>query len=164
MLGVDDSRNTARFLYLRHGMDSQCGFTGRLRTVYLDDTSSRITAYAQRVVQTDTTGRNNGYILHFVVTQFHDGTLAIFFVNLCHRGLQSFQFVCRRRQFLCHKTIYNLVIYHLFIYRVQRYKKKSTYARLCLFFLVFFVITAIFPCPALPASGFACMADVPAVE
>ena len=46
MLGIDDCRNTAGFLYLCHRVDSEGRLTGRLRTVDLDDTSFRITADA----------------------------------------------------------------------------------------------------------------------
>ena len=67
VLGIDDSGNAALFLNLGHGVDSEGGLTGRLRTVDLDDTSSRITSYAQRVVQTEAAGRDDGHILNVLV-------------------------------------------------------------------------------------------------
>ena len=102
VLGINDSGDAALFLHLCHGVDSEGGLTGRLRTVDLDDTSFGVTTYAQGVVQTQTTGRDNGHILNVLVTQFHNGTFAIFFINLCHRGLQCFELVCIRCLFLCH--------------------------------------------------------------
>ena len=110
MLGIDDCRNTAGFLHLCHRVDSEGRLTGRLRTVDLDDTSFRITADAQSVVQTQTTRRNHGNVLYLLITQTHDGALSEVFVNLCHRVLQRFQFVCRWSLFFCHNIVIFLII------------------------------------------------------
>ena len=128
MLGIDDSRNTSLFLHLRHRVDSESGLTGRLRTVDLDDTSFRVTANAQRIVQTQTSGRNNGNVLNTLVSQFHDGTFAIFFVNLRHRSLQCFELVCRWCLFLCHNNS-NLDL------RCKGTKKKA-HTQVCAHFLL----------------------------
>ena len=67
VLGIDDSGYAAVLLHLRHGVGSQRGLTGRLRTIDLDDASARITAYAKRVVETQTARRDNGYVLDILV-------------------------------------------------------------------------------------------------
>ena len=47
VFGIDDSRDTALLLYLCHSMDGESGFTRRLWTINLYDTSARVTAYAK---------------------------------------------------------------------------------------------------------------------
>ena len=51
MLGIDKARNTAPLLYLGHRMKRQCGLTGGLRSVDLNDTALREAAGAQRDIQ-----------------------------------------------------------------------------------------------------------------
>ena len=104
MLCINDRCDAALFLHLCHGVDSQGCLTGRLRTIDLDDTSFRVAANAQRVVQSQTAGRNHRYVVDLLITQTHDSALAEVLVNFCHCILQRFQLLCRRFV-LCHNCI-----------------------------------------------------------
>ena len=92
MLGIDEGSNTASLLSLCDGMDGQCCLTRRFRTIDLDDTSPWITAYAQCIVESDTTRRNYLDILDVLIAEFHDRALAEVFLNLRHGCLEGFQF------------------------------------------------------------------------
>ena len=87
MLGIDNSRNTTRFLSLCNGMYGQSRFTGRLRSINLDDTASRITSYSQRRIQSDGTSGYHSDFLYRVISQFHNSTSAITLFYLVHGRL-----------------------------------------------------------------------------
>ena len=91
MFGVDKSSNTASLLCFGDGMNGKCCLTGRLRTVYLNNSSAWITAHSERHIQADAAGRNNAYILYLLVAQLHDGAFSKVFFYFRHRCLQGFQ-------------------------------------------------------------------------
>ena len=84
VLGIDDGCNSALLLSLSDGERSQCGFTRRFRTVDFDDTSARVSAHAQCVVETDDAARNHLDVFDIVVAEFHNRSAAEVFLYLCH--------------------------------------------------------------------------------
>ena len=82
MLSVDEGSDAAVLLCLCDGMDGERGLTGRLRTIDFYDTSLRVAANAESGVQTDTAGRYDLDIIHLLVAELHDGSLAEVFFYL----------------------------------------------------------------------------------
>ncbi|MNN62151.1 hypothetical protein D3C81_1774320 [compost metagenome] len=72
MLGVDEGTGSAHFLGLGDDRQGQRGFTGRLRTVDLDDTAFWQAANAQGNVQAQGAGGNGRNRLALVIAHAHD--------------------------------------------------------------------------------------------
>ena len=82
MFGIYKRCNTAGFLGLGYGMERQGCLTGRLGTVYLDDTSLGIAADTQSMIQRNRPGGYHFDILYGFVSETHDGAAAIVLFNL----------------------------------------------------------------------------------
>ena len=82
MLCIDESSDAAVLLCLCDGVDGERGLTRRLRAIDFYDTSLRITANAESGVQTDAAGRDYFDIIHLLVAELHDGSLAEVFFYL----------------------------------------------------------------------------------
>ena len=109
MLHVDVRGLTAVFLGGGHNVQGQGGFTGGLRPVNLHNTSSGDAADAQGQVKGQGTGGERLHIHGNVVSQTHDGALAVVLLNFGNGGLQRLFLVAvcrggdRRNLFLlCH--------------------------------------------------------------
>ena len=83
MLRIDKGRNAASLLYLRNGMKRQSGLSGRLRTVNLDDSSSRKAACTERNIHGKRSGRHHlDVLVHAGISQLHDGALSAILLYL----------------------------------------------------------------------------------
>ena len=116
MLRIDECRYATLLLSLCNSMDCKRCFTRRLRTIYLNDTPTRITAHAERGIQSDTSRRNNLHILNLLVSEFHYRAFSEIFFYLRHCRLQRFHLLVLRVQgvglfcFLCHNTTPSLIL------------------------------------------------------
>ena len=109
MLYVNESHFAAVFLCLGNAVQSQRGFTGRLRAINLYHTAAGQAADAQRQVQRQTAGGNGVHVHGHVLAQLHHRAFTELFFNLRKRRLQRRFFIARRlfggghdRFFLCH--------------------------------------------------------------
>ena len=83
MLRIDKGRNPASLLYLCNGMKCQSGLTGRLRTVNLDNSSSRKAACTERNIHGKRSGRYHlDVLVDAGISQLHDGTLSAILLYL----------------------------------------------------------------------------------
>ena len=83
MLRIDESRNATHLLSLGNRMNGQRRLTRRLRSVNLDNSSSREASRSKCNVHRKGTGRNHLNILvHTGVPQLHDGALSAILLYL----------------------------------------------------------------------------------
>src|SRR6266567_6924442 len=95
MLGVDERRNPACLLGIRHGVQRQGGLAAALRAVDLDDAAARQAAEAQRHVQRDGTGRDHLDRHPRLLAEAHDRALAELPLDLEDSGFQGLVPVAR---------------------------------------------------------------------
>ena len=99
MLCVYKRRNSAEFLSFRNRMQGKSRFSRTFRTVHLNNSTARITAYTESLVEQNRTRRNNINALSIrLSSKFHKraGTKLLF--NLDASRFKSFQFfrhICR---------------------------------------------------------------------
>ncbi len=81
IFSIDEGTSASLLLTLGNGMQGKGCFTGRFRTINLDDSSLWIAANAKGSIQSDGTGRNciNRYI--GTIAKPHDTAFAIFLFN-----------------------------------------------------------------------------------
>ena len=112
MLGIDEGSDTASLLSLSNSVDGKRCLTTRLRTVYLYNASLGVAANAEGSVKSDTSSRDNIYILYFLVAHTHDAALAKVFLYLRHSSLQGFHLLLLWSElfalffFLCHSYFF----------------------------------------------------------
>ena len=112
MLRIDDGCDAAVFLRLGDGVNGKRSLTGTFRTINLNDTTFGVTADTQGMVQCDGTAGNHLRGIPFgLVSQFHDGTLAVILLNFVNGCLECLETGCSLRCvncFFCH-NLTNLV-------------------------------------------------------
>ena len=81
---IDEGRDAARLLCIGHGMQGDRGLTAGLRAVDLDHAAAREAADPERHIERDRTGRDDLDGRPDVVTETHDGTLAVLLLDLSH--------------------------------------------------------------------------------
>ena len=103
VFGVDKRRNAAVRLCRCNRVQGEGGFTGRFRSVNLDDSAARQAADAQRHVQTNGAGGDDVLVLLLdLLTEEHDGVFAVLLFNLCQRLIQRLLFIgCYRNGRQC---------------------------------------------------------------
>ena len=91
MLCINKSCHTPLTLGLCYHMQGYCGFTRGLRTINLNNTTSRNTAYTQSNIQWQNTSRDNLHI-HICcgISQAHNRPLAVVLFYLLHGIFQGF--------------------------------------------------------------------------
>ena len=86
MLSINEGCYTSPLLSLSNHVQSDGSLTGRFRSIYLDDSSPRQTAYSQSQIDRENTGGDNLDIHPGLgVAQPHDGT----FTEILFNPLQS---------------------------------------------------------------------------
>ena len=88
MFRVDKCGDSARFLGLGDRVDSQRGFTRRFGAENLDNTSFRIPADPERMVDRYRPGRDDRDFVDRPVAHFHDGAFPEILLDLIHHGAQ----------------------------------------------------------------------------
>ena len=93
MLRVDEARDAAPLLDLRHHVQGDGGLTGRFRSVDLHHAALRHAAKSQSQIQAQRAG-GNGLHVHAGgrITEFHDGALAVGLLDLGQCRCQCFLF------------------------------------------------------------------------
>ena len=92
VLCIHEGRNTACTLGFCYNVQGNGGFTGRLRSINLHNTSPGNTANAQGCVQRQAAGGNDRDILvGYIFAQLHHSTLAVLLVQICQCMLQCLQ-------------------------------------------------------------------------
>ena len=106
MLGVDEGHLAPPLLGLGHHVEGQCGLTGGLRSIDLNDPALGQAADPQRQVQGQGAGGDRLHHYPQVLPQPHDGALSVVALDLRHGGLQCLLLICGgsralHRRFLC---------------------------------------------------------------
>ena len=108
MLGVDKGHLAAPLLSLGHHMEGQGGLTGGFRSIDLNDTAPGHTSDAQSQVQGQGAGGDGLHHHVHILSQTHNGALAVGPLDLGHGGLQRFLLIrggsgaLHHRLFGCH--------------------------------------------------------------
>ena len=91
MLCVNETGNAAALLHLGYHVERHGSLTTGLRSVDFNDTSLRHTAKSQSNIQADGAGRYS-FNIHIGtgITEFHDGTFSVGFLNLCNGSVKGF--------------------------------------------------------------------------
>jgi len=89
VLGVDERRDAASGLGVGHRVQRHGGLTRGLRAVDLDDPATRQPADAQRHVQRNRAGGDDGDGLAHLVPQAHHRPFAEVLLDLAHRQLEG---------------------------------------------------------------------------
>src|SRR5262245_22662190 len=90
MLDVDERREPAALLRLRDHGQRECRLTGRFRPINLDHASAWKTADAERAVDQNVAGRNDGDIDNFLATEAHDRAFAVILGDLLNGEIEIF--------------------------------------------------------------------------
>jgi len=90
VLDVDERSEATAFLRLRDHGQRKRGFAGGFRTENFDDPAAGKSADAQRAINQNVPGRNNVDIDYFVVTETHDGAIAVILGDLLNGEIEIF--------------------------------------------------------------------------
>ena len=94
VLRVDEGGDAAGALRVGDRVQGERGLTRRLRAVDLDDAAARQPADAERDIECDGSGGDDGDGRALVAAEAHDGALAELAVDLGEGGLEGFLAVC----------------------------------------------------------------------
>ena len=94
MLRVDEGRDAAVLLGIRDGVQRERGLARGLRAVDLDDTAAGKTPDAERDIQRDGAGGDDGDRRALVAAEAHHAALAELTVDLGESGLEGLLAVC----------------------------------------------------------------------
>ena len=112
MLGVDEGHLAAPLLGLGHHVEGQSGLTGGLGAIDLNDTPLGHAADAQGDVQGQRAGGDGLHHHVGVLSQAHDGALAVIPFDLGNGGLQRLLLIrCRPHRvhgpfLICHASFF----------------------------------------------------------
>jgi hypothetical protein len=92
VLGVDERGDASLLLDIGDGVERERGFAARLGPVDLDDATARVAPDAEREVEPDRPGGDDGNLLveRFAIFEAHDGALAELFFDACDGQLEGF--------------------------------------------------------------------------
>src|SRR5687767_15986008 len=90
MLGVDEGHKAPGFLGFGDHVQRDGRFSRAFRPIDLDDPALWESAYAEREIEGKRTGRDHiDPRMQVLVTEAHDCTLAVSFLDLLHRHVRS---------------------------------------------------------------------------